>query len=53
MSWGVFDLRDDDEEFIHVVPCDDEGYMLPEHSFTDCKCHPRVEDSLVIHEHIN
>lgn len=44
-GWGVYD--DVDDGCVHVVPLDDRW----RHAFTaGCRCLPRVEDGVVIHE---
>jgi hypothetical protein len=53
--WGVFDLREDDND-IHVVQTCSGGYVLAPHTLGYmCVCHPRFEkdgegDLVVIHD---
>jgi len=40
MTWGIFKK---DEESLHVIPCDKQGFSLPPHQVDDfCQCHPEI-----------
>lgn len=52
MKWGLFDKRDDGG-IIHVVPCSDDGVVLPPHVLeSQCPCRPHLDsvaDVLLVH----
>lgn len=46
-------VRNDSERTTHIIPCDDQGNVLPSHEATcNCKCKFAIgPDGAVIHEH--